>query len=98
MPDHVRFFPIGTGTQHVLACTQCHTDFANRQDTSTLACASCHATIAGFATKHTGVKDYDATSPACVRCHGDSQVDRVAAHTTFPVVSGSATHDTACLQ
>jgi hypothetical protein len=97
MPDHIRFFPIGAGTQHSLACSQCHTDATHRTDLTLLACASCHAAISGFSTKHAAVKDYDATSPGCVRCHGDAQVDRVAAHTTFLIASGSPTHDTACL-
>jgi hypothetical protein len=98
MADHGSFFPIGTGSSHALGCTQCHTDSARRTDPSTLACASCHAAIAGFSTAHAAVADYDATSPGCVRCHGDAQVDRVAAHTQFPVARGSATHDTVCLQ
>jgi hypothetical protein len=97
MPDHGRFFPIGTSTQHPLQCSQCHTDPLDRPNLSKLSCASCHAGISGFSTKHAAVKDYDATSPGCVRCHGDAQVDRIAAHTTFLIAAGSQTHDTACL-
>jgi hypothetical protein len=97
MPDHVRFFPVGAGTKHPLQCSQCHADPLQRTDLTKLQCAGCHAAISGFATRHAAVKDYDATSPGCVRCHGDAQVDRLAAHTTFLVVSGSPTHDTACL-
>lgn len=98
-PDHPRFFPIGAGTAHDLGCARCHLayDLASRRDPANLGCAACHAQTAGFATKHGAVKDYDATSPGCVRCHGDSQVDRVAAHAQFPIAPGSTTHDTACL-
>jgi hypothetical protein len=97
--DHsTRLFPIGTPS-HPAVCTSCHTDLSNRIP-ATLACASCHAGQPAFAGKHGGVKDFPA-SPAsadCVRCHADDQVNRVADHQAqFPIASGSATHDTACL-
>ena len=95
------FFPIGTGTAHAdVGCTQCHGDLAAATDPTTLACASCHTSLASFGGKHDSVKDFGTspTSPDCLKCHGDSQVDRVADHQAmFPVVFGSATHDTVCL-
>lgn len=93
--DHARFFPVGTGTAHDgVACAQCHTDPARRQDPATLACASCHQTQAGFGTAHTvtghailvvhtsqnASTPVALTSPNCLRCHADGQVDLVSAH------------------
>jgi hypothetical protein len=102
--NHALFFPIGTPS-HPAVCTQCHTDPANRTDPSRLACAACHAQQAGFATVHANVKDYplSVTSPWCLRCHADSQVDRIAAHGRLPGAPGSGgpgdgRHDTHCFQ
>jgi len=96
--DHTKFFAIGAGTSHALACTDCHTDAARRSDPATLACATCHATRAGFSTAHAAVKDFTASSPACLKCHAEPPVTTVAAHQAqFPIALGSATHDTACL-
>ncbi len=83
--NHVPFFPIGSGAHAGVLCSQCHTDPANRKDPATLACASCHLQKApDLATKHTSatvpVVDYGSTSPACLRCHADSQVDRGSSH------------------
>lgn len=99
--NHARFFPIGSGTSHALACADCHSDPARRADLSTLDCASCHSGRSGFSGAHAGVKDFPsgATNADCLRCHADGQVDHVAAHQArFPIASGSITHDTACLQ
>lgn len=43
------------------------------------------------------MKDYDATSPGCLKCHADSQMNRVQAHLPFAIAFGSGTHDTVCL-
>jgi hypothetical protein len=96
--DHARFFPIGAGTSHALACADCHGDPANRADPATLKCAACHATRPGFPTRHAAVKDFAAQSAACVRCHADPPVDLISAHQArFPIAAGSVTHDTGCL-
>ena len=100
--DHdTRFFPRGTGTAHAaLGCRQCHTDLANPTVPANFACAGCHATLSGFSTAHAAVTGVNASTPSaqCLVCHGDSQVNKVAAHTQFPIAAGSSTHDTVCLQ
>jgi hypothetical protein len=84
--NHAAKFPIGAGSKHAgVTCGQCHTDVAHRADTATLACASCHdGRDAGLAGKHTGasipVTDYADASPACLKCHADSQVNAAASH------------------
>lgn len=104
--NHPLLFPIGAGTKHAgISCGRCHTDPAARTNTATLACAGCHAALAGFAAAHavpgaaitTTVSSPTATpvavpmdSPGCLRCHADSQVDRVAAH---PVTDESFLRD-----
>jgi hypothetical protein len=94
--NHPLLFPIGAGSRHAgVSCGQCHTDAADRPNTAKLACATCHQALSGFATAH-AVAGYAITttvssptaapvpvpldSPGCLRCHADSQVDRVAAH------------------
>lgn len=100
--DHSAHFPIGPGTSHALACSACHADPTARKDPATLRCAECHGARAGFSTVHAGVKAFAATSAACIRCHAELPVPRVAAHQArfpiaFPPPAGSATHETACL-
>ena len=102
-PDHdTKFFPRGTGTKHAaIACSRCHTNLQAPDDPASFACATCHATRPGFSTAHAGVTGVDGTtqSPDCLKCHGDSQVDTVAAHQArFPIQKASQTHDTVCLQ
>jgi len=100
--DHdTSFFPRGTGTVHAaVTCTQCHTNLLDPTVPANFACQSCHAGLTGFSTAHTAVTGVTATTPSaqCLVCHGDSQVNRVADHTQFPVAGGSTTHDTVCLQ
>src|SRR6266545_5256073 len=50
--NHARFFPVGSGTSHALACADCHSDPARRADLSTLDCASCHSGRSGFSGAH----------------------------------------------
>jgi len=96
--NHEQLFPRAAGTKHAsLTCSGCHTDPANRNDVTKLACASCHlardatltakhGTVGGVAilTVHTGQNTtgppLTMTSPDCVRCHADSQVNRVSSH------------------
>jgi hypothetical protein len=109
-----RFFPRGTGTPHAgMSCTSCHTDLTHPADPANFACASCHAGIAGFAGKHdpiggvsiltvrtscTSATTLSFTSPDCLRCHADSQVNRVASHSAGATALGNATHQAAgCL-
>lgn len=97
--DH-SMFPIGAGTKHPLGCSQCHQDASKRQDLSTLACVSCHATK-GVDAKHAKVADYTPSATAspstCLACHAESQVMKVASHTMFPIAFGRINHDTLCL-
>ncbi len=103
--DHdTRFFPRGIGSAHAAIggfCSRCHSDLSAPTNPDRFRCDGCHATLAGFSTAHAGVTGFTAgmQSADCLKCHGDSQVDRVAAHQArFPVVKGSATHDTVCLR
>jgi hypothetical protein len=89
-------FPIGPTTRHAgLTCLSCHGDLARPGDLGTLQCAACHGAIPGFSSSHVataGVEilrvthgngifvELDLSSPNCLRCHADGQVDRVASH------------------
>lgn len=96
MADHGRFFPIGAGTKHNIACSQCHG--SPRADVSKQQCNVCHlASVPGLAAAHAASsvgRDYTASAAcggasaatcpqACLRCHADGQVTRVAAHPGF---------------
>ncbi len=97
MSDHGRFFPIGAGTKHNLACSQCHTDPKARSDLSKQQCNVCHVTrdAAGLAVAHNrssiGV-DYtqacggtSATNcpQSCLKCHASGQPNTIAGHPSF---------------
>jgi hypothetical protein len=102
------FFPIGAGTAHAgIACTQCHTDLANPNNPANFACAGCHLALPGFPshapvngvailTIHTSRSGLGAplslTSPNCLRCHADAQVDRIAAHPGGEDALGNRNH------
>ncbi len=109
-----RLFPRGAGSKHAgIACTACHTDLSRATDPASFACASCHGGIAGFAGKHDGVggvtiltvrtscttaTTLPLTSPSCLLCHADSQVDRVSGHPAGDTAFGKGPHMTAgCL-
>lgn len=79
--SHGLFFPIGTAA-HPAVCTTCHTDPVARRDPTKLACLSCHEKRPGYATAHARVRDYPVvpSSPWCLRCHADGEVDRIASH------------------
>jgi hypothetical protein len=93
--NHELLFPRGTGTKHAgISCAQCH-GTGLKTDLTALACDSCHGAIAGFSTKHAAIGGVSIlnlyvghalagtvplTSPNCVKCHSDSQVDRIASH------------------
>jgi hypothetical protein len=92
---HSAFFPIGARDKHAgIACTSCHTDLAHPTVLANFACASCHsADQAAHASPPSGVSILRVrsggtsstlgwTSPNCLRCHADSQVDAIASHPT----------------
>ncbi len=89
-------FPIGSKTSHAASCSGCHGS-AKKSDLNGLKCASCHATR-GVDAKHSGILDYSASSPSCLRCHDQSKVARVASHpsgeSTF---RGNWNHPERCL-
>jgi hypothetical protein len=97
--DHTKIFPIATGDKHQnIVCTTCHVDPANRKNVS---CANaCHDT-ATMQTKHksnVNVGGYAYTSATCVRCHADSQVDRIATHSGCAITPGHDHSGESCLK
>ena len=105
--NHELLFPRGTGTKHAgIACASCH-GTGLRNDLTSLQCATCHNAIAGFSTRHNPVGGIailnlyaghvltgtvPLTSPNCLKCHADSQVDRVAAHSRSDSGYGRVDH------
>ena len=85
--DHVNLFPIALGSAHEAAtCSECHT---NTTDRTVLGCAGCHPhTAVTSATQHALVGGYSFASPACVRCHAESQVNTLAVHLPFVITGG----------
>jgi hypothetical protein len=96
MADHGRFFPVGAGTKHNLACAQCHG--SPRADLSKQQCAACHvANDASLATAHAKSsigRDYTASAAcggasattcpqSCLGCHADGRVQTVSGHPSF---------------
>ena len=51
-----------------------------------------------IAAKHGAVHDYNPDTSFCLRCHADSQVNRVAAHLPFRIDAQTAHRNTGCLQ
>jgi hypothetical protein len=95
--DHVKFFPIGMTDQHgpatIPQCTTCHADSSNVASVTCVA-SGCHVASGGTSgdpkldgtdSLHANVGGYQATSPLCLRCHADSQVDPVAMHLPFGI-------------
>lgn len=81
--NHAPIFPIATGAHSGTTCRECHLSFADRTQ---LACAGCHPHTASTAgADHVQVGGYAFESRRCLACHADSQVDRVAGHTAFPI-------------
>jgi hypothetical protein len=84
---HAAFFPIGAGTAHAaVGCNDCHGEGAGP---ASHLCATCHAALdRSLEARHTVstsnplvvVKDFAPESAACLRCHGDAQVDRTVDH------------------
>lgn len=93
--DHNPWFPIASGTAHggsgysgkvssgETQCTACH---LSRTDRSQNDCAACHAGVSPTPSQaHGSVNGFSNTSPKCKECHADAQVNRLAAHSDFPV-------------
>jgi hypothetical protein len=84
--DHTMIFPIGSASQHFRMCTKCHDDPSNHQNIDCMH-SGCHVDPA-ISAAHTSVGVVDAYQPVsmqCLRCHADSQVDRVASHVPFRI-------------
>jgi len=97
--NHGARFPVGSGTAHVtVACSGCH--LPNQPRTAAnVDCATCHAQRTPAAA-HGAVTDFGPASAACLKCHADGQVDRIAAHRPFTLGKGKSTagrHDTVCI-
>lgn len=87
--DHSPYFPIDTAATHTgIGCSTCHATPTNRKDVSCAASGACHPAGA-TSTEHGVVGGYSFSSPLCLRCHADSQVDPVATHKPFNISSGS---------
>lgn len=80
--DHLRVFPIATGTAHTdVRCAECHPTAGGA-----VQCEPCHAhEQASSAGEHRWVGGYVFRSDACLRCHADAQVDRLQSHLPFRV-------------
>lgn len=84
--DHTNLFPIAQAPHATAGCAECHLDPADRK---VLGCAGCHDhEQAAMASAHAAVPDYAFESARCIRCHAESQVDRVAAHLPFGIAPG----------
>jgi hypothetical protein len=74
--DHMRFFPIDTGTKHGnQQCADCHT---NPADKKVFACIGCHDHAQAVTDpKHASIVGYRYDSPSCLRCHtnGEAKFD-----------------------
>lgn len=93
---HGQYFPIDAAAVHNgIGCASCHTNPGNRKDVS---CANdaCHPSSASSGA-HGPVGGYAYDSPRCLRCHADSQVDRVAQHTPFSITSARKHYRGDCL-
>lgn len=99
-------FPV-TGTAHAaVGCAQCH---GATKAVADLGCTSCHGQ-ADMAAAHAAIPasttgrvsgatrtSYQWTSTACVSCHADGQVDRIAAHPAFSHGLNGNGHGPFCL-
>ena len=91
--DHSLFFPLG-GVHAGAACSTCHAVPGTKSEVGCT--TACHKAGPTFG-QHLPVGGYQHTTAACLRCHGDSQVDRVAAHLPFAVDSGAKHYLQLCL-
>ena len=92
---HVKYFPIDTGDKHeAVGCNSCHANTANRQD---ITCAgTCHDMP--ISSNHTDVGGYQWSSPLCLRCHADSQINPVATHLPFSISGRAKHHNSSCIK
>lgn len=93
--NHALIFPIAAGADHEgVRCAECHVDPASR---ATLGCTKCHGGSAALEAGHASVGGYAFESRACIRCHGDSQVDEVIQHLPFLIRSGAPHFRQSCV-
>lgn len=93
--DHAPYFPIAVGSRHQGAsCAECHTVPGDRK---AISCATCHLQ-APTASQHGPVGGYGFTASLCLRCHADSQVDRVSLHLPFGISSNYKHYRDSCLE
>lgn len=82
-------FPIDAAAAHAdTRCGSCHVDQANIR---AIDCVTCHPSATN-APRHSAVGGFTSQTPACLRCHGDSQVDDVLAHLPFRIAPSTARH------
>ena len=94
-PEHELKFPIADGTAHAdVACSECHVVPGDRTQVD---CATCHS-AAETNPQHGPVGGYTHATAGCLRCHADSQVDRVSSHLPFRIGGGSDHYREDCLR
>lgn len=92
--DHSAYFPIQSGATHAgIGCGTCHVDRTNRK---VVDCLTCH-TPSTTDPRHGQVGGYARDSALCLRCHGDSQVQRVSSHLPFGITSNYKHFRSSCL-
>lgn len=95
--DHARYFPIAAGAKHAgIACATCHVAPADRKQVD---CTGCHEHSGpAMAHVHLDVGGYEFDSAHCLRCHADSQTNRVADHSRFLIGAGAKHFQQSCLR
>lgn len=95
-PEHELKFPIADGTVHAdAACSSCHFVPGDRKQIDCL--TGCHE-AGPTSSAHGPVGGYRHATADCLRCHADSQVDRVSSHAPFRIASGFSHHRESCLR
>ena len=90
--DHDARFPISGAAKHAaVSCAACHVDPADKKK---IDCATCHAATPAA---HGAVGGFALTTSACLACHADSQVARVAQHLPFKLSAGAPHFQKSCL-
>jgi len=88
-------FPVGPTAVHKdISCKRCHADQVNLR---AIDCLACHPATTN-STAHAAVGGFTSTTAACLRCHGDSQVDRVVAHLPFLIAPAYRHYRESCVR
>jgi len=88
-------FPVDAAAVHKnIGCSQCHADAANLK---TIDCVTCHPSTTN-SPKHANVGGFTSATASCLRCHGDSQVNPVAAHLPFSISAGAHHSRSSCVR